>query len=470
MSHNFSWKLAALVALIGSQIISAQPSSTKAGLMKSPHPNDTAPHIIPMGSALNFGGTNAPDTYSAKTTFSSTPVVVDNGAVKIWQEQVPTGTNAEWDIFHLQTTNGGPLAGNINAYWDILMDYTLSVPVFFDQVVQQWTVNGTPVSPITDGIGSICCAKTSNPILPGAGYYNSGFSVPYPAGFFTNWKQVFVSPYNFVSAGGISPNAANGFNFALHFTIQPGPPVVSAAISASAFGGFKTFAPGSWIEIYGTDLALPTQTWANSDFNGVNAPTALGGTSVSIGGLATFVDYVSPLQVNVQVPLGVGTGTQPLIVTTAKGSSAPFNVTVDASDPGLLAPASFNVGGTQYVAALFSDGTTFVLPPGAIPGITSRRAKPGDTIMLYGVDFGSVNPNIPPGQIAQQINSLASPFTVSIGGTQATTSYDGLAPTYVGLYQFNVVVPEVAASDSAPVTFTLNGVSGTQKLAIAVGN
>jgi uncharacterized protein (TIGR03437 family) len=40
----------------------------------------------------------------------------------------------------------------------------------------------------------------------------------------------------------------------------------------------------------------------------------------------------------------------------------------------------------------------------------------------------------------------------------------------VGLYQFNVVIPNIAASNTAPLTFSLNGVSGTQTLAIAVGN
>ena len=46
--------------------------------------------IIQIGSNLTFGGTNAPDTYSATTTFGSTPVLVDNRAVEIWQNQVPT--------------------------------------------------------------------------------------------------------------------------------------------------------------------------------------------------------------------------------------------------------------------------------------------------------------------------------------------------------------------------------------------
>ena len=63
-----------------------------------------------------------------------------------------------------------------------------------------------------------------------------------------------------------------------------------------------------------------------------------------------------------------------------------------------------------------------------------------------------------------------APFTVSIGGTQAKVTYDGQTPTFVGLYQFNVVIPNIPASNAAPVTFSLGGVSGTQMLSLAVGN
>jgi uncharacterized protein (TIGR03437 family) len=79
-------------------------------------------------------------------------------------------------------------------------------------------------------------------------------------------------------------------------------------------------------------------------------------------------------------------------------------------------------------------------------------------------------PNIPAGQIVPQTNTLADPFQVSFGGSPAVLSYSGLAPGFVGLYQFNVVVPNVAASDTVPVTFTLSGTAGTQTLYIAVGN
>lgn len=462
MKPPSSWRWFPLFALAVPLIISAQTNYQGPG-----------PGLIAVGSPLTYGGTNAPDTYSASTTFSSTPVLVDNGAVRIWQVQTPTSADGEWDVFYMQTVNGGPVAGNINAYWNILINYTLTAPAYFDQVVQQWLVNGTPVSPLTNGIGSICCAATTNPILPGAAYYNSGFSSLVPAGLFSNsdggalWQQVYVTPYNIVSNGGVNPSTANEFFFGLHFTKQAPLPSVTSVISAGQFGAFPSFAPGSWVEIYGSNLASATQTWASSNFSGVLAPTSLAGTSVTIGGQAAFVDYVSSGQVNVQVPGGLSPGSQPLIVTTAAGSSPAFSTTVKATMPGLLAPSSFNVAGTQYVVAQYSNGN-FVAPPGSISGVTTQRASPGDTVLMYGIGFGSVTPNIPPGQIAEFTSTLAQPVSVSIGGAAATVSYQGLAPNFVGLYQFNVVVPSVAASDKAPVTFTQNGVSGTQTLALAV--
>jgi uncharacterized protein (TIGR03437 family) len=81
-----------------------------------------------------------------------------------------------------------------------------------------------------------------------------------------------------------------------------------------------------------------------------------------------------------------------------------------------------------------------------------------------------VTPDIPAGQIVQQLNTLVAPFHILFGQIEATTKYDGLAPSAVGLYQFNLVVPNVTASDSVPVTFTLAGIAGTQTLYIAVQN
>jgi uncharacterized protein (TIGR03437 family) len=426
--------------------------------------------IIPIGSPMKFGGTNAPDTYSDASTFGPTPVLVNNGKVRIWQEQVPTGTNGEWEIFHMETVNGGPLAGNLCANWNILIDYTLRVPASFDMAVNQWRVDGRPVSSISN-FGAFCCAKLSNPVLPGPAYMNSGFNGLFPAGLQTNWQQIFVNPYSFANSGGIPTAAANQFSFALHFTLRPpAAPTISAVVSAGAFGGFKSLAPGSWIEIYGTNFAVGTQQWENGDFDANFGPTKLGGVVVTIGGRQAFVSYVSPTQINAQVPSGVASGQQAVIVTTPTGSSAPFSISAEAVKPGLLAPAAFQVGGMQHVGALFSDNTTFVLPPGAVAGVPSRRARAGETITIYGVGFGTVTPSIAPGQVTQQLNTLTAPVEVRFGGTPATVSYRGLAPNIVGLYQFNVVVPAIGASDAVPFTMSVGGVETAQNLVIAVGN
>jgi uncharacterized protein (TIGR03437 family) len=223
------------------------------------------------------------------------------------------------------------------------------------------------------------------------------------------------------------------------------------------------------MEIYGTNLAnVVTQTWGSADFKGNLAPTALAGTTVTIGGLPAYVWLVSPGQINAQVPSGVASGPQPVVVTTVGGSSAASTITVNPVEPGLLAPAVFKLPAGQYVAALFSDGVTFVLPP--VAGVRTARVKPGDTIVLYGVGFGPVTPDSPAGQLVTQANRLQSTFQASFAGSPATVTYSGLTAGFTGLYQFNVVVPNVAASDSVPFTYSLGGVAGPQNLIIAVQN
>jgi uncharacterized protein (TIGR03437 family) len=248
-------------------------------------------------------------------------------------------------------------------------------------------------------------------------------------------------------------------------------PAIKAVISASAYGGFSAVTQSDWMEIYGTNLAnVSSQTWALSDFNGNVAPTTLAGTTVTIGGQSAYIDYVSPGQVNAQVPSTVSAGAQPVVITTPGGTSTAFTLTVNATEPGLLAPAVFNLSAGQYIAALFPDNVTFVLPPGSVSGVASARAKPGNTIILYGVGFGAVTPNIPAGQIVGQSNQLSSNLQIFFDGRPATISFAGLTSGYLGLYQFNVVVPDVAAGDTVPVTFSLGGVTGTQKLLIAISN
>jgi uncharacterized protein (TIGR03437 family) len=296
----------------------------------------------------------------------------------------------------------------------------------------------------------------------GAGYSGDGFigtnsKLGFPAG-------VVVDSSNDVYIADSTNNVIR--------ELTPYPPSVNSGgvLTASAFGGFNSVAPGSWIEIYGNDLSFSNRSWTTADFTGggLTAPTTLDGVTVTIGGQPAYIDYISGGQLNVQVPYSVAPGLQQLSVTTAAGAALQTTtVLVNALQPGMFAPPSFKVGGFQYVGALFPDGVTYAMPPGEVAGITSRRASPGDIVTLYGVGFGPVTPNIPAGQIVKLSNSLPG-FQISIGGTPATVMYAGLAPNTIGLYQFNVVVPNVSPSDTASVTFSIGGVSGTQALHIAV--
>ncbi|HEX3747663.1 MAG TPA: LamG-like jellyroll fold domain-containing protein [Bryobacteraceae bacterium] len=329
------------------------------------------------------------------------------------------------------------------------------------------TYDGAAFRLFVDGVLEASLAQTTTVSYSSTGWYFGGSGSLFP-NFPRTWNGVIDEVQAFNRA--LSATELLSIYNAGSAGECKSVPAFSGIISASGFGGFSSIAPGSWVEIYGSNLGSTTRSWTAADFNGVNAPTSLSGTTVMIGGIPAFIDYVSQTQVNVQVPSNITPGQQQITVSSGQETSANFPITVNATEPGFLAPSSFVVSGKQYLVALFTDEATYVLPPGTLSGVPSQRVTPGQTIILYGVGFGPVTPSIPAGQIAEQSNMLADSLQLSIGGMPAVLSYQGLAPGYVGLYQFNVVVPNVAASDFVPVTFTLGGFSGTQTLYLAVGN
>jgi uncharacterized protein (TIGR03437 family) len=308
---------------------------------------------------------------------------------------------------------------------------------------------------------------TQNNNLPAISFYS-----------FANFNFLFSSPIctgvaaSACSVGqvGLTPNAT--ITGPVTGTFDPTPQITTpgGAHTIEDYGDFLPIAPASWMVIYGVNLATTrSQTWTSADFNGNLAPRSLGGTNVTVAGIQAYVFYVSPAQVDVQVPSGVPSGPQPVVVTTAGGSSLAYTINVNAVEPGLLAPASFIISGNHHVLAQFSNTSTYVLPV-SIAGLETARARPGDPITLYGIGFGAVTPDIPAGELVQIANNLQLPFGITFATVSATVNYSGLVPSIVGLYQFNVVVPNVAASDTVPVAFTLNGVAGTQNLVIAIQN
>jgi uncharacterized protein (TIGR03437 family) len=242
------------------------------------------------------------------------------------------------------------------------------------------------------------------------------------------------------------------------FAQAPAKPVISGVITATAYGGFAAAAPGSFIEIYGTNLGGTSRGWATSDFSGTNAPITLDGVGVTVAGTAAFVSYVSPVQVNVQVPDGIPQGPADVVVTYEGQASDAVKLTINPVQPGLLAPDSFEVNGRQYVAAIHGATGVFV-NGGSIPNVPTGPARPGETLILYGTGFGPVQGGADAGKIAPPQATLTGRLAMTIGNANTTIAYAGLAPGLVGLYQLNVVLPANVPGGDQPLQMTLNGVA-----------
>jgi len=245
----------------------------------------------------------------------------------------------------------------------------------------------------------------------------------------------------------------------------PSPSIFPGRVSsASGFSAKAGCAPGTWLEIYGSHLASVTQNWSTSDFKAGIGPTSLANVSVSIGGKNAYVDYVSSGQVNVQVPDGIPIGPAvPLVLTNGSLASVPYMLQTVALAPALLAPnqSPFNANGRQYVVAQLPDQT--------FAGLPAHAAKPGQVLTLYGIGFGPVTPATPAGTIAPPLTTLANPVMFLFGSTQANVVYRGLSPGLVGLYQFNVVVPNLSPGDYT-VTVQAGDVTAIQDVWISIGN
>jgi uncharacterized protein (TIGR03437 family) len=264
--------------------------------------------------------------------------------------------------------------------------------------------------------------------------------------------------------------ARHGF-LAVPSNSAPRPAIRSerGVISAFGYGGYDAISPGTWIEIYGTNLSKTTRQWAAADFNGNAAPTSLDGVTVRISGQPAFIYYVSPGQINAQVPSTVAPGAVTVVVFSDGQSSAAYPVQVNPIKPGLLTFPQVRLAFRDAVA-IFPDNVTYALTPNSAWPVPSRLAHAGDTLTLYGIGFGPVTPAIPAGQIATQAATLPGSLRIFFNGVPGIVTYAGLAPGYVGLYQFNVIVPAGAgqSSNSAVVSFDYEGANGFQSTGIGL--
>ncbi|MBZ5726257.1 MAG: hypothetical protein LAP87_14820 [Acidobacteriia bacterium] len=261
-------------------------------------------------------------------------------------------------------------------------------------------------------------------------------------------------------------------DYVLSSQAHAGPPSIAGVQSASDFNPKAGVASGTWIEIYGSNFANTTRPFTLADFTGGGtvAPLSLDGVKVTVNGIPAAIAFVSPGQVNAQAPEDPTIGSVPVVITNPAGqASPPFTIQKVAVAPGLFAPAIFNVQGRQWAAAEFATGPlTFAGQPGLVSAFTFRLPKPGDVLSIFGGGFGPVTPATPAGTVTPALDATTSQVNFRFGQTPADVKYSGLAPGFVGLYQFNIVVPNVAPGDMQ-LNVDVGGVPLPQSLFITVG-
>jgi len=247
-------------------------------------------------------------------------------------------------------------------------------------------------------------------------------------------------------------------NVTVAVTGTPPAPVIAGV--GNAGGGEANIASATWISIYGTNLSQLTYTWQANDFIGSALPPQIQGVSVTINGIAAYVDFVSSTQINVLAPDDSATGMVPVVVTVAGQQSNSFMVQKNA-----VSPAFLMFSDNAHVAAEHLD-FSLLAPSGLYANATP--AKPGETIILYAVGFGPTDPAVLTKQIPAGGETLTNAVTMTIGGVSVTPSFAGLSST-PGLYQFNVTLPPGLPAGDASVVATVSGVSTQTGAVVPIG-
>jgi len=147
-------------------------------------------------------------------------------------------------------------------------------------------------------------------------------------------------------------------------------------------------------------------------------------------------------------------------IRAAKAAGLHVALRSDTSAPSLL-----HLTGTNSMLAMHADYSLVGPVSFSVPGYPFSPARPGETIILWGVGFGlTANPLV--NGSSSQSGTLPGKPEIQIGGVDGTVTFAGLVSP--GLYQINMTIPTSAANGDNPVTCSWNGWMGVAEGSIAI--
>ena len=202
-------------------------------------------------------------------------------------------------------------------------------------------------------------------------------------------------------------------------------------------------APGSVISVFGKQLALDYVAGPTGPL-----PQALAGTTVRWGNRLLPLLFVSPEQINAQLPFELEEGEQVLAVRTGNQPEISGKAQIVRNAPGLF---GFTVEGKFYLAATHEDGS--VISP-------DSPARRGETITLLGTGFGPYQRPVLDGFPVPlaPANPVADPVELRIGEVMISPVSAIASPGQVGLVAVKLLIREQFASGrEVSVTAVVNG-------------
>ena len=219
----------------------------------------------------------------------------------------------------------------------------------------------------------------------------------------------------------------SGFTvLAWNYDASVAPPHLDAVVNAANLS--PAIAPGGLITVFGEQLSP-----VNLATNEIPVPTALADSCLTVNGEPMPILFVSPSQINAQMPFEA-IGNVTMVLHTPGGVSDNYNTVILPGAPSVF--LSGTAGPDTNIPTIIRASNGLLTTP-------SNPVHRDDALVIYLTGLGQTLPAVATG-LPGPSNPLAQALTmpqVTLGGTNLPVLYAGLAPGEVGVYQINVKVP-----------------------------
>ena len=219
-----------------------------------------------------------------------------------------------------------------------------------------------------------------------------------------------------------------------------------ATVSAASY--LEANAPEGIVSAFGASMSSGTTAATQ-----LPLPTVIGDVAVLVDGRPARLFFVSPSQINYQLPPDTPAGVANVAVTRGGRTILQGTVPVTTVSPGMFtanasgdgAPAGVLLrvranGQQSYEALARFDAAQSRLVPAPIV----RRAGEQLFLILYGTGLKAA-----PNADGNAANGVAESVQATIGGVAAPVVFAGSAPGFVGLEQINIRIPDNAPANPA---------------------